>query len=311
MKNRWFAKLAAIVCAICLAAGVMSQFLFARDGATALAAEKDELPEATFVILGGETADPTAAPAPVGDNRLFVPVYVGGDQMGQCSLLDGEPYMSVKDFFAALGQQIQCVDYGSAISIAMNGLMMMAQEGQNWFMCNDRYIPVTDGVKTINGTAALPLESLVKCVGVTASWDKLQWRIDMTDGPLRPLEQGSTYYDETDLYWLSRIIYAMAGAESFETKVAVGSVCVNRLHDDAFAGENGSIYEVIFAKNQFGIVTNGMIYVQPDDSAVLAAKLALEGWDPTGGATYMSARDLGAGYTCMTKLGGLEFFKAA
>ena len=310
MKNRWFAKIAAILCAICLATGVMSQTMFARDSATALAAEEDALPEATFVVLGDET-DPTAAPTATTDNRLSVPVYVDGAQRGQCAILDGEPYMEVRDLFAAIGQDIQLIDLGSSISMAMDGLLMTAQEGQRWFMCNDRYLYVPHGVKTLNGTVALPMEELVKCVGLTASWDKLQWRIDLSAGPVKPLEQGSTYYNETDLYWLSRLIYAMAAGESFETQVAVGSVCVNRMHDDAFAGENGNIYEVVFAKNQFDMVTNGMIYVEPDDAAVLAAKLALEGWDPSDGATYVSARDMGAGYECVAKLGKLKFFAKA
>ncbi len=310
MKNRWLAKVAAVLCAVCLAIGVMSQMIFARGGTTALAAERDELPEATFVVLGEET-DPTAAPAAPTDNRLAVQVYVDGAAVGQCALVDGEPYMTVKDFFAALGQDIQLIDYGSSLSMAMPGLVMMAQEGQKWFMCNDRYLYVAGGVKSVNGTVALPLEQLVRCAGVTASWDKLQWRIDMTDGPLDPLEQGSTFYNETDLYWLSRLIYAMAGGESLEAKTAVGSVCVNRMHDSAFAGANGNIYEVVFAKNQFDMVTNGMIYTEPDDSSVLAAKLALEGWDPANGATYVAEREMGAGYQCVAKLGGLKFYTAA
>ena len=309
MKNRWLAKIAAVICAICLAMGVMSQTVFARDGTAAQADDPAQLPEATFVVLGGEV-DPTATPAATTDNRLSVPVYVGGTQVGSCDMIDSEPYMTVKDFFAAIGQDIQLIDYGSAMSMAMHGLVMTAQEGQHYFMCNDRYLYVPNGVMTINGTAALPLESLVKCVGVTASWDKLQWRGDMTAGPLHTLEPGSSYYDETDLYWLSRLIYAMAAEEPFETKVAVGSVCVNRLHNEAFAGQN-NIYEVVFAKNQFNIVTNGMIYVEPDDSAVLAAKLALEGWDPSDGATYVAAKELGTGYECVAKLGDLKFYTAA
>ena len=90
MKNRWFAKIAAILCAICLAIGVMSQTMFARDSATALAAEEDALPEATFVVLGDET-DPTAAPAATTDNRLSVPVSVDGAPGASARSWTGSP----------------------------------------------------------------------------------------------------------------------------------------------------------------------------------------------------------------------------
>ena len=46
MKSRWFVKIAAIVCAVCLAMGVMSQTVFTRADAMdgeAYAAEQPEV----------------------------------------------------------------------------------------------------------------------------------------------------------------------------------------------------------------------------------------------------------------------------
>ena len=47
------------------------------------------------------------------------------------------------------------------------------------------------------------------------------------------------------------------------------------------------MYDVIFEKNQFDVVINGMIYMEPEESACVAACLALEGVDVTDGSLYL------------------------
>lgn len=306
MRSRWLVKIAAIVCALCLAMGVMSQTVFARDDAQVQQAYTPEEPEATFVVLSGE-----AAPTPeVTDNRTTIPLYAGEARVGQCVMIGGEPYMGVADFCQALGLDAQVIDNGAAVSMAMNGLVMTAQVGQAYLVCNDRYIYLENGVQTADGAVALPVEGLVKCMGLTAYWDRVRWELSVVDTEVKPLTSGADYYDETDVFWLSRLIFALAAEQPLEAQVAVGSVCVNRIGNDRFAGQH-NIYEVIFAKNQFSVVTNGMIYVQPDESCVLAAKLALEGCDPTGGADYVAQSDMGAGYKMVAAFGNLGFYKEA
>ena len=309
MKSRWLAKIAAIVCALCLTTGVMSQTVFARDDSLSQDEYLAELPEATFVVLGESVSDKTGAPE-VTDNRLSVPLYLDEEEAGFCSVVEGEPYVSVADFCAVLGLDVQMIDQGSALSMAMDGLMLTAHAGQTWFSCNERYLYAENGIRDIGGKLALPLESLVKCLGVTVSWDRVQWRVTVENSQPSPLKSGSAYYDETDLYWLSRFVYAMSGGQPLETQVAVASVCVNRLQSGAFSGQR-NIYEVIFAKNQFDVVTNGMIYTTPDETSVLAAKLALEGCDLAKGASYVTSGDLGSGDECVVNLGGLKFFNRA
>lgn len=309
MKNRWLAKIVAIVCALFLATGVMSQTVFARDDAPEQEVYVPEEPEATFVVLDGEQDPATPAPE-VTDNRTTLPVYAGGEQIGQCAVVSGEPYMSVKDFCRSLDLDAQVIDNGTAVSMAMNGLVLTAQMGQAWFVCNERYIYLENGPQVVDGTVALPVEDLVKCMGLTAYWDRVRWSLTVEDPKVEPLASGGDYYDETDVFWLSRLIYALAADQPMEAKISVGSVCVNRIGEDRFAGQN-NIYEVIFAKNQFSVVTNGMIYVQPDDSCVLAAKLALEGCDLADGADYVAQSDMGAGYEKVAAFGSLGFYREA
>ena len=309
MKYRWLAKIAAIICAACLAVGVMSQTVFAGDDSQAGDVYTAELPQATYVVLGSTVDEATPSPEAT-DNRLSVPLYVGQNCVGECALIGGEPYVGVAAFLQALGITGDINDQGSALSLAAQGVVLTARTGQAWITCNDRYLHLKHGAQELNGALALPVEQLVKCFGVTAAWDRVQWQVTVTSTEVVPLEKGDSFYAQEDVYWLSRMINAMAAEESLETKVAVGSVCVNRLKDSSF-GPAENMYQVIFAKNQFDIVTNGMIYSEPNEDAVLAAKLAMDGWDPTGGATYVSGKDMGSGYDCLAQMGSLRLYTAA
>ncbi|WP_027365714.1 cell wall hydrolase [Desulfotruncus alcoholivorax] len=90
-----------------------------------------------------------------------------------------------------------------------------------------------------------------------------------------------------DFLLLARAIYAEARGESFDGKVAIGAVILNRMQSPYFPD---TIREVILQRNervcQFTPVSNGTINLQPDEAALRAAAKALEGYDPTGGALF-------------------------
>ncbi|NLI93404.1 MAG: spore cortex-lytic protein [Peptococcaceae bacterium] len=86
-----------------------------------------------------------------------------------------------------------------------------------------------------------------------------------------------------DLEILARIIYAEARGESFEGKVAVGAVVLNRVQHPDFPK---SIREVVYQPGQFTAVVDKQIELIPDESAYQAAEAALEGQDPSKGAIY-------------------------
>jgi len=94
---------------------------------------------------------------------------------------------------------------------------------------------------------------------------------------------GGTGILPDDLELLARIINAEARGESFEGKVAVGAVVLNRVQHPGFPK---SIREVVYQPGQFTAVTDKQINLLPDDSAYRAAEAALEGQDPSKGAIY-------------------------
>lgn len=307
MKGRMIEKIAAVSCALVLAVGVMSSLVFARGEEEA---EPPAPPEATFVILD-QPVEETAAPTmEIVDNRTSVPMLADGEERGTCSVIDGLLYMAPAAFCRGVGLEVSGSVSNGVYVVTGDGVTITAEPGALYFICNGRYLYVDGGVPVLGGQVVLPVEQLAKCLGVSAAWDRIAWNVTVRTDSVEPLEAGDTYYAETDVYWLSHVIYAEAGNQPLLGQIAVGSVVMNRVADETFAGQD-SIYDVIFAKNQFEVVINGMIYMEPDETAVTAAKLALEGADVVQGATYFATFDFGEGYECVMWIGDHCFMKEA
>ncbi len=92
---------------------------------------------------------------------------------------------------------------------------------------------------------------------------------------------------------LARIVAAEEGDRNLRDRVGVAAVVINRLEAGGFGR---TLRQVIFAPYQFTCVSNGYFWDAPVTAADRrAARLALEGWDPTGGALYFY--DPGPGVT--------------
>ncbi len=101
------------------------------------------------------------------------------------------------------------------------------------------------------------------------------WR-DASAAPRR-----TSYSGGSDL--LARIIQAEAGAEPYLGQVAVGAVILNRIQSAKFPK---TIAGVVYQPHAFESVSNGQFNKPPTDSARKAARAALGGWDPSGGALF-------------------------
>ncbi len=86
-----------------------------------------------------------------------------------------------------------------------------------------------------------------------------------------------------DIIQLAYVIHGEARGESFEGKVAVGAVVLNRVKHSKFPN---SIREVILQKGQFSCILDGQANLYPTKSSIEAAKAALLGYDPTYGAIF-------------------------
>lgn len=94
---------------------------------------------------------------------------------------------------------------------------------------------------------------------------------------------GTNGFSSSDVYLLARTIYAEGRGEPYTGQVAIGAVILNRVRSDDFPN---TISGVVYQKHAFTAVTDGQINLTPNDTAMKAAKDAINGWDPTGGALY-------------------------
>mgnify|MGYP000906751810 CR=1 FL=1 len=90
-------------------------------------------------------------------------------------------------------------------------------------------------------------------------------------------------YSQDDLYWLARTVYGEARGEPYAGQVAVAAVVLNRVQSGRFPN---TIKGVVFEPLAFTAVADGQIYLTPNATAIKAAREALIGSDPSGGALY-------------------------
>lgn len=216
--------------------------------------------------------------------RASVPVQVDGQRIASGYIEGGSTYVPLRSFLDALGDW----------DISWNGRAAVASSGGRSLTATPAADTVTvDGetysgsVTLRSGTTYVPLRLVAEALDGEAEWDPYMNGAAVTSA-------GSPY-DAVDLYWLSHVIYAESGAETMEGQIAVGNVVLNRVESKSFPD---SVAEVVFDRKngvQFEPVSNGTIYKTPTPKSVEAAKRALDGERPVGGALYFYAPALSQG----------------
>ena len=86
-----------------------------------------------------------------------------------------------------------------------------------------------------------------------------------------------------DVYLLAQLVYGESRGEPYTGKVAVAACVLNRVESSLFPN---SIAKVIYQPGAFSVVDDGQINLAPDQDALRAARDAMNGWDPSGGALF-------------------------
>jgi len=97
------------------------------------------------------------------------------------------------------------------------------------------------------------------------------------------LNDSSASTASNDVALLARLISADARGEPYSGQVAVGAVVLNRIEHPSFPN---SLSGVIYQSGAFTCMVDGQFDEPVADSAYKAARDALNGWDPSGGAIY-------------------------
>lgn len=125
--------------------------------------------------------------------------------------------------------------------------------------------------------------STYKALGMTGSYNVLVNQ-NKGDGAGNTNNAGATNgFTSSDVYLLAKTIYAEGRGEPYSGQVAIGAVVLNRVRSAQFPN---TVAGVVYQKHAFTAVSDGQINLTPNETAMKAARDAINGWDPTGGALY-------------------------
>lgn len=304
-----------LMCIVCLLCGLLCGFFWLAGESPVLAAGVDgdalsaravlsgdaslsapERDEKLAVQAAAQATSPVVRTLAVGMDAAdytetvtcdYTPVYIDDSFGGYCYVIDGAAWLSADAFAEMLGLESATVTDGDTQTVTVDGADIAATYGAVSYTANGRCFYAPDGVYALDGKVVLPLADLEKIFGVTATFsaDNTSLRVDASGQQL--LESGESFYGTRDVYWISHIINAEAGNQPMDGQIAVGNVVLNRVADERFPN---SVKEVVFDRRsgvaQFSPTADGSIGLTPDEDAVLAAKLAFEGYNTVGESMY-------------------------
>ncbi|UOE96439.1 spore cortex-lytic enzyme [Alkalihalobacillus sp. LMS39] len=90
-------------------------------------------------------------------------------------------------------------------------------------------------------------------------------------------------FSDADLQLMAQAVYGEARGEPYIGQVAIAAVILNRINSPTFPN---TVSGVIYEPRAFTAVADGQINLGADDNARRAVLDALNGQDPSGGATY-------------------------
>ena len=250
-------------------------------------------------------------------NYTDVPVYVDGlltcrgYEIGDCT------YVSMDTICDALGYDAQ---FGyepddqyaqkKTLTIKVCDIEITVNSSDRYMCANGRCLYLPAGYMEIAGEPVFPLEAVAKIFTLDVSRDEENGTCNVDTSNKAILQSGDEFYNEEDLYWMSRIITWESGNQPLEGQIGVGNVVLNRIDSRKFPNSN-TVKEVIFQSGQFDPVAAGVIYKDPFDISAVAAKLVLEGYNTVGNAIFFQVArygEMNEFATYVTTIGGHNFF---
>ncbi len=134
------------------------------------------------------------------------------------------------------------------------------------------------GQETYNAVVLFQRKNGLKVDGVVGPTTAAALGITLAGGAV---SVGS--FNDSEVYTLARLINGEARGEPYIGQVAVGAVVLNRVKSPSFPN---TISGVVYQPGAFDAVWDGQINLTPSQDSIRAARDAMNGWDPTGGALY-------------------------
>ena len=232
-------------------------------------------------LMDREARGGTKISYPWPSGAMAVDLYKDGKQIlkGQVADIGGTVYVPVQRFADLFGSfKTTYTQATELVVITGTNLSITVKVGDPYITVNERIFYTGSKVLSLGGWIFVPLTSMCKALNATVTIRQGYYDASVTSGDPTKVKWASEYYDSTDLYWLSRIISAEARGEPFAGQIAVGNVVLNRKQSSQFPDTvKGVVFDTKYGV-QFSPVSSGTIYNTPTASAVMAAKICLEGY---------------------------------
>jgi len=200
----------------------------------------------------------------------------GWEYEGRMFTIEGRAYVSLREFSCTADNAV--VSWDNELNTAYvrtDSLNISARDGESYFKANERILWCEHSIFTMDGVLYVPLRQIAKAFGFDVEYILDTNTVNLTRKK-GALEHANKFYNEKDVYWLSKIIHAESQGEPFIGKLAVGNVILNRVDSQQFPD---TIYDVIFDNAngvQFSPTVNGAINQTPSEESVIAAKACLD-----------------------------------
>ena len=243
---------------------------------------------ASVLLICGMTVNSLAAEVAFPADAVPTSVYVEGSEIlaGECVIIDSITYVPLRNFCNVFADcSITWNGSTNTATVKTSDLTMTVQSNAVYITANGHYYYTVGKVLNLGGHLYVPIRPLARAFSEELTWNASRRCVELKHvGNVRAVRQAS--YNADDLYWLSRIISAEAKGEPFLGQIAVGNVVLNRVRSSSYPN---TIYGVIFDRKygtQFSPVSFGTIYQKPTESAIIAAKICLEGYSVSDSALF-------------------------
>ena len=214
------------------------------------------------------------------ENYQQIRVYSGGEQIlkGETPLIDSVTYVPLRAYSEKMGAESIVWNAKTRTATVKKGkIEIKVTDGTSFIDAAGRILYCPTQIRNIGDRLFVPIRAISTALSLDVEWDEATRSALVSDSQTQ-FVSGSKYYNQNDVYWLSRIINAEAEGEPFLGKIAVGNVVLNRKASPSYPN---TVYGVIFDRKhgtQFSPVSYGTIYNTPTAESIVAAKICLEGY---------------------------------
>lgn len=212
-------------------------------------------------------------------------------------LSSGRVFVPLRGVLERLGVSVDYDAGSQQIRLQRGDVKVILVINDSTILVNDEPLQLDVKPFIADGRTYIPLRFVAEVFGERVDWLPAERVVAIWSAYLRKTETASpssrilpagltpvVSVSDEEFELLVRVINAEAFGEPLEGQVAVGAVIINRvLHKSDFPN---TIKEVIYQPNQFMSVQNGQINREVAAIAYEAARAALAGEDPTGGALF-------------------------